>query len=121
VLLIIKVVAVVLSGSISLISSLVDSSVDLLSGVVIWVTTRAVKKTDRYSYPQGEIFSKICILLINGFTLKVLDFHVRMLTLRYDTLITLAKATGGSIAAAVEYSSQKRRIKNGRLLLSVSL
>ncbi|XP_053379277.1 uncharacterized protein LOC123539362 isoform X2 [Mercenaria mercenaria] len=54
VLLIIKVVAVVLSGSVSLISSLVDSSVDLLSGIVIWVTARAVKKTDRYSYPQGR-------------------------------------------------------------------
>jgi len=49
----IKVVAVVLSGSISLISSLVDSAVDLLSGAVIWVTTRAVKNTDRYVYPQG--------------------------------------------------------------------
>ncbi|WAR15332.1 MTP5-like protein [Mya arenaria] len=54
VLLAIKVVAVVLSGSISLISSLVDSAVDLISGVVIWVTTRAVKNTDRYVYPQGR-------------------------------------------------------------------
>ncbi|KAH3827308.1 hypothetical protein DPMN_129239 [Dreissena polymorpha] len=53
-LLVIKVVAVVMSGSISLISSLVDSTVDLMSGIVIWITTRAVKNTDRYVYPQGR-------------------------------------------------------------------
>ena len=44
-----------MSGSVSLISSLVDSSVDLISGVVIWVTNRLVKKTDPYLYPQGML------------------------------------------------------------------
>lgn len=62
-LLAIKIAAVAMSGSISLISSLVDSAVDLVSGIVIWITTRAVKRTDRYVYPQGKLhFTKlVCI------------------------------------------------------------
>ncbi|XP_025083819.1 metal tolerance protein 6-like isoform X2 [Pomacea canaliculata] len=54
VLLIAKTVAVALSGSISIISSLVDSSVDLLSGIIIWYTSRAVKRSDMYLYPSGR-------------------------------------------------------------------
>ena len=54
VLLIAKVVAVVESGSISVVSSLVDSVVDLTSGVVIWWSTRAMKTRNRYEYPQGK-------------------------------------------------------------------
>ena len=53
-LLIAKVVAVVESGSISVVSSLVDSVVDLTSGVVIWWSTKAMKKRNRYEYPQGK-------------------------------------------------------------------
>ncbi|XP_076452074.1 uncharacterized protein LOC143287721 isoform X2 [Babylonia areolata] len=49
-----KLVASVLSGSISIISSLVDSVVDLLSGVIMWWATRAVKTRDPYTYPQGR-------------------------------------------------------------------
>ena len=51
-----KLVASILSGSLVVISSLVDSLVDLMSGGVIWWTTRAVKKRNRYYYPQGTVF-----------------------------------------------------------------
>lgn len=53
-LLIAKLVAAILSGSISVISSLVDSCVDLSSGFVIAVTERAMRKRDLYEYPQGR-------------------------------------------------------------------
>ncbi|KAK7093580.1 uncharacterized protein [Littorina saxatilis] len=53
-LLVAKSVAVALSGSFSVISSLVDSAVDLLSGVVIWYTSRAVKQSSPYNYPSGK-------------------------------------------------------------------
>ncbi|XP_064598795.1 uncharacterized protein LOC135465484 [Liolophura sinensis] len=53
-LLIAKSVAVALSGSISIISSLLDSAMDLVSGAVIWWTSRAVRKRNPYSYPQGR-------------------------------------------------------------------
>ncbi|CAC5403466.1 Metal tolerance protein 6,Metal tolerance protein 9,Metal tolerance protein 10,Metal tolerance protein 5 [Mytilus coruscus] len=50
-----KAVAAFLSGSISIISSLVDSVVDLSSGVIIWVTGRAIRQRLPYVYPQGQI------------------------------------------------------------------
>ena len=53
VLLVAKAVAVGLSESISIISSLVDSAVDLLSGIIIWWTSRAMKKKNIYRYPGG--------------------------------------------------------------------
>lgn len=53
-LLIAKAVASYLSGSMSIISSLVDSAVDLVSGIVIWYTTRAIKGTNYYEYPEGK-------------------------------------------------------------------
>ncbi|CAG5136551.1 unnamed protein product [Candidula unifasciata] len=54
VLLIAKAVASVLSGSISIISSLVDSCLDLFSGITMWWATRSVRKRDPYNYPQGR-------------------------------------------------------------------
>ncbi|XP_046345916.2 metal tolerance protein 9-like isoform X3 [Haliotis rufescens] len=53
-LLIAKAVASTLSGSIAIISSLVDSIVDLASGIILWWATKAVKKRDPYIYPQGR-------------------------------------------------------------------
>lgn len=49
-----KAVAVGMSNSLSIISSLVDSVVDLVSGVIIWWTTRAIRKSSVYVYPVGE-------------------------------------------------------------------
>jgi cation diffusion facilitator family transporter len=53
-LLIAKLIACVLSGSLSIISSLVDSAIDLLSGVVIWLTNRSIRMTNFYEYPVGK-------------------------------------------------------------------
>ncbi|KAH9514187.1 Metal tolerance protein 11 [Bulinus truncatus] len=53
-LLIAKAVASALSGSISIISSLMDSCLDLVSGSIMWWATRAVKRRDPYDYPQGR-------------------------------------------------------------------
>ncbi|KAK3583818.1 hypothetical protein CHS0354_022865 [Potamilus streckersoni] len=64
ILLIIKLVAVILSGSISLICSLVDSSVDLASGLIIWLASRAVKRRKPYSYPQGRTKLEPIVIVI---------------------------------------------------------
>ncbi len=48
-----KVVATVMSGSLSILSSLVDSAVDLLSGTVMWCTSAAIKRKDYFKYPSG--------------------------------------------------------------------
>lgn len=49
-----KAAASYLSGSLSIISSLVDSAVDITSGIVIWLTARAIMKHDPYMYPRGR-------------------------------------------------------------------
>ena len=46
-----------LSGSLAIVSSLVDSAVDLVSGFIIWYTSRAMRKTDIYHYPIGEFLA----------------------------------------------------------------
>lgn len=53
-LMIAKIVACVFSASLSVISSLVDSAIDLVSGVVIWLTNRSIRMTNFYEYPVGK-------------------------------------------------------------------
>ena len=53
-LLIAKAVASYLSGSMSIISSLVDSAIDLVSGIVLWFTRCSIKGTNYYDYPEGK-------------------------------------------------------------------
>lgn len=49
----IKTVAAVLSGSLAVISSVIDSAVDLVSGALMWWSNRAIAKRNIYEYPQG--------------------------------------------------------------------
>ena len=53
ILLVAKLVAAILSGSLSVVSSLIDSAVDLISGALMYWSARAVKYRDIYQYPQG--------------------------------------------------------------------
>ena len=46
--------AAYLSNSLSVISSVVDSAMDLTSGAIIWFTIKAIEKTDKYKYPIGK-------------------------------------------------------------------
>ncbi|KAF8358234.1 hypothetical protein PRIPAC_93229 [Pristionchus pacificus] len=50
--------------SLSIISSLVDSLVDITSGGLILYSTRAIKKRDPYSYPRGRTRLEPMILVI---------------------------------------------------------
>lgn len=45
----------------SILSSVVDSAVDLVSGVIVWCTNRAIRLTNIYNYPLGKFFVH-CIL-----------------------------------------------------------
>ena len=55
VLLVGKAAAAALSGSLSVITSVIDSAVDLVSGILMWCSGRAVKTKDTYRYPQGNL------------------------------------------------------------------
>lgn len=62
-----KVVATVMSGSMSILSSVVDSAVDLVSGVIVWCTNRAIRLTNIYNYPLGRNrLEPVAILLLSS-------------------------------------------------------
>ncbi|VDP84421.1 unnamed protein product [Echinostoma caproni] len=50
-----KAVASIVSGSLSIISSLLDSCVDIASGGIMWFTSRQMRKRRPYTYPQGAL------------------------------------------------------------------
>ena len=54
-LLAVKIVAAIISQSLSVISSVVDSGVDLTSSIILFWATRAIKRRDPFMYPQGKI------------------------------------------------------------------
>ena len=54
VLLIAKLFAAIDSGSLSVIASAVDSGLDLVSGIIMFVTERAITNRDPYKYPVGR-------------------------------------------------------------------
>lgn len=49
-----KMAVIVLTSSLSVLASLVDGALDLLSTVIVWTTTRLIARQDRYSYPVGR-------------------------------------------------------------------
>ncbi|XP_076346342.1 uncharacterized protein LOC143244835 isoform X2 [Tachypleus tridentatus] len=54
VLLVAKTTTTVFSGSLAVISSVVDSVMDLASGLLLWWSNKATKNKDIYRYPQGR-------------------------------------------------------------------
>ena len=65
-LLVTKTTAAILSGSLSVISTVIDSTVDLISGAMIWWSGRAMKRRDVYKYPQGNISSGMSWVYCGG-------------------------------------------------------
>lgn len=89
VLLIVKIVASVLSGSMSVIASAADSLLDLLSGSTLVITHRLAKKKDAFLYPQGKsrmepigVFAFAIIMMLSS--LQILIEAVRRLISRPD-------------------------------------
>ncbi|TGZ69999.1 hypothetical protein CRM22_003427 [Opisthorchis felineus] len=63
-----KAVASSISGSLSIISSLLDSCVDLASGGIMWYTSRQMRKRRPYSYPQGRTrFEPVAVIILAVF------------------------------------------------------
>lgn len=53
-LLAVKIVGVGISGSMALLASVIDSCLDVFSGMVLFATRLAIDHTDPYKYPQGK-------------------------------------------------------------------
>jgi len=82
ILMIAKLVASWLSGSMAIISSLVDSVVDLVSGAVIFYTTRAAKRTNFYSYPFGRTRLEPAAIIIISVVMGLASFQVQIQSLQ---------------------------------------
>jgi divalent metal cation (Fe/Co/Zn/Cd) transporter len=55
----------VISKSLSVVSSVIDSAVDLATSVILFWAWRAIKRRDHYQYPQGIL--NLVFLLNNIF------------------------------------------------------
>ncbi|GJP68170.1 hypothetical protein CLOP_g24906, partial [Closterium sp. NIES-67] len=51
---IVKIIASVVSGSLAIMASTLDSLLDLLCGFILWYTARAMRKKNPYKYPIGK-------------------------------------------------------------------
>jgi len=49
-----KVYASIVSGSMAIIASTLDSLLDLLSGLILWFTARSMQRLNPYLYPIGK-------------------------------------------------------------------
>lgn len=72
----VKVFAAVYSGSLSVIVSTIDSSLDLLSNFMVWATSRAVARRDREHYPVGKSRLEPLILIVFASIMGVSAFQL---------------------------------------------
>ena len=70
-LVVLKILAFVISGSVAMLASLVDSCLDLLSGAVLFFTRRAIDHTDPYDYPEVRLVT--CVLCLREESVAMTD------------------------------------------------
>ncbi len=96
-----KIVAVVLSGSISLIASAVDSGLDLMSGSIIFITSCLMKrKRSIYLYPAGNTRIEPIGVIIFASAMFVATFQI--IVEAVQKFISIAAQTTPT-AAQVDY------------------
>ena len=101
-----KVVVMTLTGSMSVLASLVDGALDFLSTAIVWTTTSLIMKHDRYQYPAGRrrleplgvlVFS---VIMITSFC-QVTLVSVQRLTSSDHTLVELTIPAIGIMAGTI--------------------
>ncbi|XP_012945374.1 metal tolerance protein 9 [Aplysia californica] len=118
VLMVAKAVAVGLSNSLSIISSLVDSVVDLVAGLIIWWTSRAIKRSNIYVYPIGRSRLEPVAVIILSVIMSLASFEVIITSVRkvIDFTKNLDEITNFDIPTVIIASSTVVT----KLLLAVS-
>ena len=92
-LLIAKAVAAGLSGSLAVISSVIDSAVDLVSGALMWWSTRAMANRDIYQYPQGRTKLEPIAVIILAVVMALAS--VQMLRESVEKIVMIATQQSG--------------------------
>jgi cation diffusion facilitator family transporter len=90
-----KIVAVVLSGSISLIASAVDSGLDLMSGSIIFITSCLMKrKRSIYLYPAGNTRIEPIGVIIFASAMFVATFQIIVEAIQKFVSLAATPSTG---------------------------
>jgi divalent metal cation (Fe/Co/Zn/Cd) transporter len=63
-----KVYASIVSASMAIIASTLDSLLDLLSGLILWFTARSMQRLNPYLYPIGKKRKQPLVSLTTSFT-----------------------------------------------------
>ncbi|XP_020582794.1 metal tolerance protein 10-like [Phalaenopsis equestris] len=71
-----KVYASISSRSLSVIASSLDSLLDLLSGLILWFTSNAMKKPNQYRYPIGKKRMQPVGIVVFASVMATLGFQV---------------------------------------------
>lgn len=74
----------ILSGSMAIVSSLIDSAVDLFTGFMLWMASRKNRKHNPYLYPVGRqqlepLAVTICATVMVAASVQVIFESVRKL------------------------------------------
>uniref|UniRef100_A0A7E4ZV08 ZT_dimer domain-containing protein n=1 Tax=Panagrellus redivivus TaxID=6233 RepID=A0A7E4ZV08_PANRE len=71
VLLLTNLTASILSGSYSVISAFIDSSMDITSGFIIYVSLWAISNTNRFNYPRGRNRLEVIAVIISSVIMAI--------------------------------------------------
>jgi divalent metal cation (Fe/Co/Zn/Cd) transporter len=126
ILFIIKIAAAVISKSLSVISSVVDSAVDLLTSLILLWTARKIKKRDIYKYPGGD-FSKHVILkydlefCFSGRTRLEPIAIVILSVIMCSASVEVIFESGQTLIQDVQYFTQKNNVSSTNTLPDIDM
>lgn len=66
-----KLAAVIMSNSLAIITSLVDSGVDLASSIIVWLANVYIRRRNPYVYPEGRMRLEPVAVLILSVVMEV--------------------------------------------------
>ena len=75
-LLVIKVFAAYSSGSLSIITSALDSFLDLVSGLILWQTEKSMRKQNKYLFPAGKSRMQPLGIIVFSCIMGTLGFQI---------------------------------------------
>uniref|UniRef100_A0A1I8GZ78 ZT_dimer domain-containing protein n=1 Tax=Macrostomum lignano TaxID=282301 RepID=A0A1I8GZ78_9PLAT len=95
-----KAAAVALSGSLAVVASLIESSLQLLSGFVVWRASQKTRRRFRYSYPQGRT------------RLEPVAIVVLAVVMATATVQMLVRSGGEATVALAQSAGSNRSVRN---------
>uniref|UniRef100_A0AC35UEI2 ZT_dimer domain-containing protein n=1 Tax=Rhabditophanes sp. KR3021 TaxID=114890 RepID=A0AC35UEI2_9BILA len=84
--LILNLVASIISGSYSIISTLIDSCMDLTTGSIIYLSVQAINNTNNFAYPRGRQMLEILTVIVCAVFMGV--SNILMIFSSFNAIVT---------------------------------